>query len=79
MSAFASCPASTTLVGGGYRVALGHCPPNAISPWKDLNPTAGIAHTNSPDDSFPYDERTWAVRAGGYPDFCFVAVALCAQ
>jgi len=72
---YAYCPNGTTLVGGGYRFAWDLYPPGAISPYK----TGAGAHTNSPDDSYPLNEETWAVKAGGYPDFCFKAVALCAE
>ena len=61
--AYATCPAGTTLVGGGFALA------NQIK-------TGG---TNSPDVSRPIDSQTWAVVAGGYPDFCFDAFAVCAQ
>lgn len=73
--AFAYCPAGTTLVGGGYRFARELYPPVAVSPYKV---DAG-RHTNSPDDSFPLNGTTWVVIAGGYPDFCFKAIALCAE
>lgn len=72
---YAYCPAGTTLVGGGYRFAWGLYPPAAVSPYKANTGR----HTNSPDDSFPLNGTTWVVKAGGYPDFCFKAIALCAE
>ncbi len=62
--ALASCPVGTTLVGGGY----------SLGSWVGTN-----NGTNSPDVSRPYDKSTWLVVAGGYPDFCFRAHALCAR
>lgn len=64
-SAFAYCPAGTVLVSGGYRLAQSNGKTNG---------------TNSPDISMPNDAATgWQVYAGGYPDYCFTAIALCAK
>ena len=70
-SVIAACPTGTTLVGGGYLLANGA----ARSPYK---PPAATG-TNSPDRSSPSGTGGWLVAAGGYPDFCFHAVALCAE
>lgn len=62
---YAICPAGTLLVGGGYQLT-------------GTNYKSG--GTNSPDLSAPLgDGATWMVYAGGYPDYCFVAKALCIQ
>lgn len=68
----ATCPSHTTLVGGGFRLSDG----NARSPYKPFDGSFG---TNSPDISMPFDSESWFVAAGGYPDFCFKAIALCAE
>ncbi|MGU5867029.1 hypothetical protein ACV1EB_21490, partial [Aeromonas caviae] len=61
--AVASCPDGTTLVGGGFQIA------NQIK----------SGGTNSPDVSRPLNSKSWVVVAGGYPDYCFDAYAICAQ
>jgi hypothetical protein len=62
--AYATCPTGTTLVGGGYAIA---------------GQEHGTSGTNSPDVSKPFDSASWVVVAGGYPDYCFDAFAVCAQ
>lgn len=71
-SANAYCPTNTTLVGGGFKLLNGA----ERSPYK---PYSGVQGTNSPDYSMPVNQTTWSVAAGGYPDFCFTAIALCAE
>lgn len=71
----AYCPAGTTLVGGGYK--FGWLNGSHITPFK-ASTDMGLG-TNSPDESYPSNQTTWTVRAGGYPDFCFRAMALCAE
>src|SRR3546814_369067 len=63
----ATCPMGSTLVGGGYQLM-------GSTPLKS-SPSGG---TNSPDASYP-SGGTWYVKAGGYPDFCFRAFAMCAE
>lgn len=70
--AIAACPVGSTLVGGGHVLALNA----ARSPYKPLQNTIG---TNSPDISAPDGAGGWRIAAGGYPDFCFFSVALCAE
>src|SRR3546814_15038587 len=57
----------STLVGGGYQLM-------GSTPLKS-SPSGG---TNSPDASYP-SGGTWYVKAGGYPDFCFRAFAMCVE
>ncbi len=61
--AYASCPVNSILVGGGFKLA------NQIK----------SGGTNSPDVSSPLNDMTWVVIAGGYPDYCFDAYAVCMQ
>jgi len=69
-NAVAICPSNQLLVGGGYQLSR-------VTPYKsDASVSNG---TNSPDGSYPYNATTWYVRAGGYPNYCFRAFALCAE
>lgn len=66
--ATAICPKDSVLVGGGY--SLGDV----------FNRDPNKPGTNSPDGSYPTSDATgWHVVAGGYPDFCFWAYAICAR